>query len=470
MYLAELDTVRFEPHRNDIDNNYLFAEAAMMKNIIQGYSITLSQTQLFDSGIILKLYQNNKYFAKLFENGVIKVALFDKNRSVKQIVLERLKMGLTGNVSPGDFFLFSGIDAFDKDELYSANPIKNRREPRRIAIAILEGREKDAFSLINGLPETPKQYFKELIAFGETINNMDNPINKYALHTSPVKLHLSEFVLSHLESTTENKTYAEAEHIKKLQEIYNLSKNNIKINLDKRSTYYDYANNRNFCDEECGEKIKSIVDWYYNLIVGQSVLWKSDGIRELTIEPQIADTYDEEIINQNCLGYNIIKNVKYEAYDPAPLDNKVITWKRIYELREMIKQEKDIDKMLNKQLKAFGYNSLSYDRTIAESLLGNIVIDIRDICNNHKSILCKSFPIGTVALGILSASTNISELTNLYDISAYFYENKDIFSTLSKEIVFRQPITEYKRDEFKYKNEVLRLTKEAIQMKGRKGV
>lgn len=202
MYLDELDTVRFDVRNKDYESNYVFAQAAMMKNIIQGQTITLSQTQLFDSGIILKLLKQENAFVKLFEDGIINVSVFHKDLkrlhtdNFKDVVIDKLSQGIDGDDRQP--FYFSGIDALNNKKLYSDNKEKNISELRKIAIHILRS---DKTSV--DYPLEHKEYFEGLMNFAEVINTISEPITKKGLKTSPTSFTLSDLVEKHLQKVIE---------------------------------------------------------------------------------------------------------------------------------------------------------------------------------------------------------------------------------------------------------------------------
>ena len=198
MYLDQLDDIRSIPHTKNFERNCALAQASIMKNIIQGKRITLSETNIITSFPVLKMLEDD-YFIKLFEENIINVAVWEKSLKrlqtddFKEVIIDKLQQGLGDDER--EPFYFPAIDIFDKDKLYSDNSIKNREEPRKIAIDIFRN---------NGLthldyPKTQKEYFEALRNFAIVLSKVSNPINRNktcrsGISSKPLSQYLKEYI------------------------------------------------------------------------------------------------------------------------------------------------------------------------------------------------------------------------------------------------------------------------------------
>lgn len=412
MYLDELDTVRFDVRNKDYENNYVFAQAAMMKNIIQGQKITLSQTQLFDSGIILKLLEQSA-FVKFFEKDIINVSVFHKDlerlhtNNFRDVVIDKLSQGIDGDDRPP--FYFSSIDALSHQKLYSDNEQKNIEIPRKIAIQILSSEGKAAVDY----PLEQKEYFESLMNFADVINAISEPITRKNLKTLPTDFTLSDLIAKHLQTAKEYEEYSERDYIQLLQKLFKKLQENNQANA--RGAYYTWLDNPDYCEPAQAEKLKSIINVYYNLVVAQSVSQATDNLRELTFKNKTLDEIDRNILSDVCskkAKYKISDDIKYtiveeDTTDSSKIDdskiannikNNILTWDRLY-------------------------TSLPQMPTYTEvkQLYDNFLITVEAPYHKHHSVICKTVPIAlTLAVGLkLSGLGSLPpEASNVYDIYA----------------------------------------------------
>lgn len=445
MYLDQLDTVRFNVENQNIDNNCLLAETAIMKNIIEGNTITLSQSQLFDSGIILKLLENSA-FINLFEKHIINVALFHKDleqpdvKSFKDIVISKLKQGIDDDKP---YFYFSGIDSLSNEKIYSDNSKQNKDIPRKMAIEILQTNGKS----ITDYPYQHKDYFENLKNFADVINLISEPITKCDIRTTPTKNCLSDLINGHLEKSNKKSEYYERNYIQTLELVFNKVLSEKRENM--RSAYYSWVDDNDICEKEVAEKIKCIVDFYYNFIVGESVAQDNDELRELTFNNKILDNIDKNILFEvckECGKYRILSEIEYSEIDyalteelEADIQDNIITWDIINNLPNLPRN------------------------THTRKVYDNFVINLSTPYQKQKkhSVLCKTVPaVITGVTAIAQGEFNPYEIFNIYSFVSGI--------TTASDKLLENILAESKVNEAKARQIIYKIKERALLLKGGK--
>ena len=440
LYLDQLDTVKFESSKNNLEDNYVFAQASMMKNILQGEQIVLSQTQIFDSGFILKLLENSS-FVNLFEKNVINVAIFHKDyetlktKDLRKIVLSKLRKGINGNKE--DPFYFSGIDCLSNKKIYSDSKKENMEVPRKMAIEIIESEGK---STISDFPKEHRQYFESLKNFAEIINKISPSIEKQNLLThNKQNISLSSLIEEHLDYAKKRRhdDYWRRTYIQHLRALH--KKLLLEEKSDKRSNYYSILDN-DFCDIDDVVKIKAIVDFYYNFIVGRSMSTKDSALQELTFDGETLDVVDEEILFKTCIihgNYRIRSKVRYSKLEDA-ICTDVITWDNLIRLKK-----------------------LNYSKW--NNVLDKLVISFGTQYRNCHNVLCETIPCNWDVIGRLIPILISTDHEEIHEASKII----DILNNVDR-VVLNNIFSETRINEAKARQIVSEIQRCSLVIKGGK--
>ena len=285
MYLDTLDSVRFNSSCYSVSDACDFAKASVMSNLTLGNSIILSQTQLLDTKFIIDSL-GNPYFRKLFEDGFIRLSLH--NRTSGNCVLKHLSMYYSAKT----VFEYSMCQG----DSYSQ---KNYGEA---LCALLQGDCAAANNI-----ETLYQ-IKQILPFIVSLEKKWGFINAIKTDVS-----LGDLLLKHAIKTND---YT-------LKSLITLSGSQ----KDDRSYYYRWI--KSF-DSENQIKFKSIIDIYYNYVLGCSV--QNNKNIELTAHENSVSAADWGVIKSVC-GTNAgnFKKVEYDIVSPIALQKlQKVTWDILY--------------------------------------------------------------------------------------------------------------------------------------------
>lgn len=466
MYLDQLDDIRSIPHTKNFERNCALAQASIMKNIIQGKRIVLSETNIITSFPVLKMLEDD-YFIKLFEENIINVAVCEKSlkrlqtNDFKEVIIDKLQQGLGDDKR--EPFYFPAIDVFDKDKLYSDNAIKNREEPRKIAIDIFRN---------NGLthsdyPGTQSEYFEALRNFAIVLSKVSNPINCNKVCRSGISSKsLSQYLKEYITRANKYEEYSKREYVIFIDNMLNILADSDK--KERRAIYYQYIDKNEFEFSDSAEKAKTIINRYYNKVVYSSILNKSpNNGYEFTYDKGILDSLDIKMLRDNAEIGNNMFEINY-SFCKKSKEISVITWKDIYKLRKDTSIDNNFISALENQLKNNTTNKFENMQLRLQMCYSNMAMSFGDLFNQQREVLCALTPI-LVGSSILTGSDVTKELSEIcFDALSFFFDNSNLLENINYSSKIEKTIDEYKLLEIKKKYIIKRLTKEALdkELKG----
>ena len=255
MFLDLFDTVRTSLKVNDLEtckNSTTQAEIAMFYLMIMGYRPTLTQTQIMDSNTIIKIVQSpyKDSFLRLLNKGYIRISLYPQTRSIQEHFIKAMKMGLDGN---NDFYEFSSVpfmSQYDEDHRKS-----------------LQSKVIDAYAnghydyQCDGIKPEHSEYIGELAQSILQINT--------AVKSGYLKCHMFENNLDNaVRDALTNLVFSEPEDLELKELVDELLLCNFS---NKRSVYYNFLLNNKSYSKDKINKVKTVVDCCYNIIIASGV-------------------------------------------------------------------------------------------------------------------------------------------------------------------------------------------------------
>jgi len=255
MFSDLFDTVRTSPKVNDLETcerSTTQAETALFYLMIMGYHPTLTQTQIMDSNTIIKIVQS-KYrdsFLRLLSKGYIRVSLYPETRSILEHFLKAMKMGLDDS---NDFYEFSSIPFMSE---YDAE--RRKALQAKVIDACVNGYYDYK---CDGIKPEHSEYIGELVQAVIQINSAIK--SEYLKGSKPV---------NNLDSAVKRTLMSLADSEPEDSELKELTRELLSFNFgNKRSAYYNFLlNNKNY-DNVTKDKIKTVVDCCYNIIIASGV-------------------------------------------------------------------------------------------------------------------------------------------------------------------------------------------------------
>ena len=255
MFLDLFDTVRTSPKVNDLEtceNSTTQAEIALFYLMIMGFRPTLTQTQIMDSNTIIKIVRS-KYkdsFLRLLNKGYIRISLYPGTKSIQEHFLRAMKMGLDGS---NDFFEFSSIPFMSEYDVERRKALQSK-----IIDACINGYYNYQ---CDGIKPEHSEYIGELV---QAVIEINTAVKSGYLRGNRPANNLDNAI----RETLINLINSEPEDL----ELKELTKEVLRYNFgNKRSAYYNFLFNNKTYAKEKTDKIKTIVDCCYNIIIASSV-------------------------------------------------------------------------------------------------------------------------------------------------------------------------------------------------------
>ncbi|MCE5287185.1 MAG: hypothetical protein LLG02_15255 [Pelosinus sp.] len=320
MFSDQFDTVRTSIKYNNVDalsNNATQAEISLFYIMIMGYHPTLTQTQIIDSNIIIRIAQSKykEHFLKLIKNGNIRISLSPKSDSVQDHFIKSMQIGLDDD---SQFYDFSSIP-FLSDY--------NNKTRKLIQRKIIEAFSKGCFNFKNDdiLPEHA-EYLSDIVRFILEINiASSSSYIKGGNYTISLDGALGE-IISRLQKNCEDKDLVSLMNELKLATFSN-----------QRSLYYNFLNEaEKRHDKVTIEKVRKLVNYCYNIAIATSVN-DPEGAR-INIPSEV----DSEILS------SLVSNSKIEENKISfNNSNDYLTWESVSHILqelESIQKEKKCDR------------------------------------------------------------------------------------------------------------------------------
>lgn len=255
MFLDLFDTVRTSPKVNDLEackNSTTQAEIALFYLMIMGYHPTLTQTQIMDSNTIITIAQSQykDSFLRLLQKGYMQICLYPGTNSIKEHFLKAMKMGLDGN---DDFYEFSSVPFMHEYDL-------ERR--KRLQSKVIDACTNGYYNYkCDGIKPEHSEYIGELV---QSITDINSAVKSRYMKSNGFTINLGNAVRDTLTNikNSEPKDLAFNE----------LANEVLRCNLgNKRSSYYNFLINNSSHDKKALDKMKTIVDSCYNIVIASGV-------------------------------------------------------------------------------------------------------------------------------------------------------------------------------------------------------
>ncbi|NLI58256.1 MAG: hypothetical protein GX387_07025 [Clostridium sp.] len=255
MFLDLFDTVRTSLAVNDLETcgkSSVEAETALFYLMVLGYHPNLTQTQIMDSNTIIKIMQSDykESFLKLIRKGYIRISLYHGTKSIQEHFLNAMRMGIDGNE---DFYEFSTIPFMSEYD-------EKRRKlfQTRIIDACINGYHD--FSC-DGIRPEHSEYVGELV---QSIIDINTEAKASYMNCRFPTLDLGNAVRDSIVSLAQS----EPEDLA----LKELSNEMLRYNFsNKRSACYNFLLNSKHYPKDTINKMKTIVDCCYNMVVASSV-------------------------------------------------------------------------------------------------------------------------------------------------------------------------------------------------------
>ncbi|MHB1484465.1 MAG: hypothetical protein ACYCYI_07340 [Saccharofermentanales bacterium] len=307
IYLAELDTVRFNPNldKEILENNFILADAILKIHTLLYRIPILSQTQLMDNRIF---FTNNESetnsFCKLIQQDRIKISVYQA---------ENLKAAIINNLKSS--FRFSSIIYDDKD-----------KEPF-IRKNILN-------SLINDEPSVDFLSETDISKWYTWIRKLLESVENKKFSTAMV---ITETLGDRIEKfINKNESLNEKEWIEFLEKAKKDSTESFRRPQDNRSWWYKTLEESYKSDKYIVDSYKQIVDAYYNRVV-------ADSIGAATRMSMSFDNFTSmECINASNLEHDTYKNIAGIIINDGDI-NEFLLWREIENVFINYREENEID-------------------------------------------------------------------------------------------------------------------------------